>query len=271
MVRLSRREDSARTGRLSFVAFSCTHCPHQDPVAIDWAVEQVKKRKPDVVVHLGDGIDADAASRWNDESIHDLLDEYQSLDVILARFRKAAPKDATCVYLQGNHCANVMARNRLDPRVRELVNPHRHISEFKKWNTKAEYEYDRKRGCFRIGQVCFSHGYETSASGVRREAIYFLRGHQFGLYVHGHTHRATPGGPAIQLQATANTPLPYWRANAGTLRHLKPDYVRRQNTQLWTQALVVGSALPIKSPRSHRTWEAETIIFRNYDEWRESQ
>jgi len=255
---------------VSFLALSCTHCPHHDPVAIDWAVDRVREYKPDVIVHLGDGVEADAASRWDDESVHSLLDEYAALDIVLHRLRTASPH-ASCHFLRGNHDANVMAPNRLDPRIRELVNPNLHIKEFKHWNTRAEYEYDRKRGCFRIGQVCFSHGYETSASGVRREALYFLTGHQYGLYIHGHTHRSTPAGPPVQLQATANTLLPYWRANAGTLRMLKANFLKRQNTALHSQAVVVGSALPIKSPRAQQCWDAETVVFRGYDEWRAAQ
>ena len=257
--------------QVRFLAFSCTHCPLQDDEAVDWLVGRVAAWRPDVVVHLGDGIEADAASRWNDEAVHTLLDEYEVLDQLLARVRRAAPRSSRCVYLQGNHCANVMAKNRLDPRIRELVNPHRHIKEFAHWDTKAEYEYDRKRGCFRIGQVCFAHGFETSSSGIRREAIYFLGGHQFGCYIHGHTHRATPPGPPVQLEATASTPLPYWRANAGCLRNLKPDFVKRRNTQAWSQAVVVGKAEAVKSPRSHRCWDAETVVFRTYDEWRAAQ
>ena len=246
------------------MAFSCTHCPHQDQDAIDWLLQQIEDRKPSVVVHLGDLCEADAASRWSDEALHNLSDEYDTANVLLEDIRGAAG-DADLVFLEGNHDANITAKDRIDPRLRKLVNYRQNISELKHWNTNAKYEYDRKRGCYRIGQVCFSHGYDIGQASLRREVLYFLRGHQNGLYIHGHTHRAHE---VKQLQATANTPLPWWVANAGCMRDLKPDYVKRRNTDLWSQAIVVGAADPVKSPRVDCKWEAETIIFRTYDEWR---
>jgi predicted phosphodiesterase len=257
-----------RVDALTFLAFSCTHCPLQDDEAVAWVLGHIAKRKPDVVIHLGDGHEGDAASRWNDEALHDLMAEYEAHNRLLASIRKAAPNNSRLVFLQGNHDANILARDRLDPRVRELLDWRRHEPELEHWDTKAEYEYDRKRGCFRIGQVCFAHGYDVSDAGIRREALYFAR--EFGLYVHGHTHRPTPEGPPGQLCATTNTPLNWWRANPGCLRELKPDYVKRKNTQLWGQGIVVGSATPLKSPRARKCWEAETIIFRDYDKWRDA-
>jgi len=44
--------------------------------------------------------------------------------------------------------------------------------------------------------------------------------------------------------------------------------VKRRNTQMWSQAIVVGEAEMIKSPRSQRCWDADTVVFREYDQWR---
>jgi predicted phosphodiesterase len=220
----------------SFLAFSCTHCPHQDETAIAWLLGQIADRKPDVIVHLGDLVEGDAGSRWNDEAVHTLLDEYAVANELLKSVRKVAPKSTGLVILQGNHDANILAKGRIDPRVRQLLDMRKNIDELQHWNTKAEYEYDRKRGCFRLGQVCFCHGFDCSAAGIRR--------------------------------ATMTTPLPWWVANAGCLRDLKPDFVKRLNTQMWSQAVVVGESELIKSPRSQRCWDAETVVFREYDQWR---
>jgi predicted phosphodiesterase len=249
----------------TFLAFSCTHCPHQDDVAIAWLLGQIADRKPDVIIHLGDMCEGEAGSKWNDEAMHTLLDEYEVANEMLKSIRRVAPKSSSLVMLQGNHDANILAKGRIDPRVRQLLDMRKNIDELQHWNTKAEYEYDRRRGCFRLGQVCFSHGYDCSEAGIRREAIYFLQGHQFGMYVHGHTHRSHP---PKQLMATSTTPLPWWVANAGCMRDLKPDFVKRLNTQLWSQAIVVGESEMIKSPRSYKCWDAETVVFRGYDQWR---
>ena len=102
----------------TFLAFSCTHCPHQDEAATAWLLGQIADRKPDVIVHLGDLCEGDAGSRWNDEAMHTLLDEYAVANELLKSIRKAAPKSASLVMLQGNHDANILAKGRIDPRVR---------------------------------------------------------------------------------------------------------------------------------------------------------
>ena len=246
-----------------FIAFSCTHCPYQDEAAISWLLDEICSYKPSVIVHLGDGHEADAASRWDTDKYVELIDEYKVHNQLLADIRKAAPRRARLIFLEGNHDANILAKGRIDSRLHELIDYRQHEPELKHWRT-IPYIYDRRRGTYKLGQVVFSHGYECSVSGVKREALYMLEGSQYGLYVHGHTHRPEP---VQQIYANQTTPLTYWRANAGCLRDLKPLYMRRRNTSQWGHGLVRGEAMRLKSPRSSKCWDAETLIRTRYDNW----
>jgi predicted phosphodiesterase len=248
--------------RIKFAAFGCTHCPLQDDEAVAWAVEQVARHKPDVVVHLGDGHEADSASRWPTEYDWSLEDEFDAHNTLLAKFRKAAP-DAQRIMLPGNHDANLSACGRIDKRLRSLADFRKHEPEMAHWRMPASYVYCRKTGCWRLGEVVFAHGYECGQSSDRDHAIYFAN--EFGLYVGAHTHRPTPDGAPVQCRMTATRPLRYWYANVGCLRDLKPDYMARKRSELWGQAVVLGSVEVTKSPRRDRTWEAETRIFRMFD------
>ena len=249
--------------RKTWLAFSCTHCPYQDEEAIAWLLEQIAGYRPDVLVHLGDGHEAEAASRWNDEAMHKLLDEYESHNDLLARLRKAAPKRARLVFCEGNHDANIGAKDRLDKRIRELVDYRRHEPELRHWKI-IPYINDGNSGAYRLGQVTFTHGFGVSRSAVRADQLTFTR--EFGLFVHGHTHRPTSPGPAERL-LWGEYPINRWRVNPGCMRDLKPEYMRRRSTQRWGQGCIVGTAAPLKSPRARPEWTSETRVFRMYEKW----
>lgn len=249
--------------RKKWLAFSCPHCPHHDADAIHWLERQIHNARPDVLVHLGDGHEGDATSRFTDESIHNLLDEYQQHNALLGQLRKAAGNRCRLVFCEGNHDANIGAKDRLDPRIRELVDYRRHEPELRHWKV-IPYLNDANAGCYRIGQVSFTHGFEVSRAGIRRDQLTFTR--EFGLLIHGHTHRPTPDGPPERL-LWGDYPVNWWRANPGCMRDLKPDYMSRRNTQRWGQGCVVGTAAPLKSPRARPEWSCETRVYRSYDQW----
>ena len=172
-----------------FIAFSCTHCPVEDPEAINWLISRIEEYKPSLIVHLGDGLEADSASRFPAENDWDLKTEFDHFNGLLFNVRSAAPDDAACVFLEGNHDANLLEINRIDKRLRGLCDwrDTKNVPEMDNWLTPTKYRYDRRKGCYRIGQVVFSHGYEANASAGKFEAVHFCN--EFGLYIHGHTHR----------------------------------------------------------------------------------
>tara|TARA_R110002012_G_scaffold120651_1_gene270067 strand:+ start:20496 stop:21263 length:768 start_codon:yes stop_codon:yes gene_type:complete len=247
-----------------FLAFSCTHAPKEDPEAINWLLKKIEEHKPTTIVHLGDGLEADSASRFPSEADWDLKTEFDSFNNTLYQVRNAAP-DATCVFLEGNHDRNLLELNRIDKRLRGLCDwrDTKNVPEIENWLTPTEYRYDRRKGCYRIGQVCFSHGYEANASAGKHEAVYFCN--EFGLYVHGHLHRTQP---VTQVMMNPTRPLRYWYANPGTLAEMDRDYMSRKRKMMWGQGIIVGEAQKLQSPRLKRCWDAHLEVFRKWD-WQE--
>lgn len=246
-----------KNGRVSFAAFSCTHCPLQDQAAVDWALGILEAEQPDQVIHLGDLLEMDSASRWPSEYDFDFEDECIAADALLASIRKVTPK-STHVFLEGNHDANLMEWGRIDRRLRSALRLEKHIDDLKHWKQPCRYVYDRVDGVYRIGQVGFCHGYEAGQNADEFQSI--LMGSYHGLLVLGHTHRPTPG--IMRAKKTMAVPLPYWYANVGALRGLKPHYMTRKRSHNWGQAMVIGEASPVKSPRMSREWSARVETFR---------
>lgn len=256
------------------VAGSCIHAPDHDEEAIDWFIEQIEEFKPHVVIKLGDDLEADGASRWPSEASHTLIDEYAALDKIDARIIAASP-DAHHVRLMGNHCFNILDQGRVNPKLRELCDwriPQYSRSGVQvnenslKWKVVSTYDFCRRRGVFRLGQVTFGHGWLTGAKADLDHSI--LLGTPYGLFVGGHSHTPTH---VEQGRRVSKVPLPYWYANAGCLRGLDPEYMRRNNAFNWGHGCVVVEADircgPAKSPRMSRQWTAETRIKEMYADW----
>lgn len=245
------------------IAFSCVHVPHDDPAARKWLVQTIRDEKPDYVVCLGDLLEADAASRWPSEQAHRLTDEYQFADDFLAEIDDAKG-DAEGVFLEGNHDANIVDKHRIDPKLRALCDYRKHIPRLAAWTRGADYEYHRNRGAFRLGQVSFMHGYETSASGLRIQAVEM--GNPFGLCVWGHTHRPQD---VTQVMLTPQAPLPYWWMDVGCLCRMDTDYMKRKRQWAWGQGCAVinlnPSAGTAKSPRMSPHWDASLRVFRMYE------
>jgi predicted phosphodiesterase len=251
---------------VKWLAFSCPHCPLEDMDAIRWMLERIRHHAPDVIVHLGDGHEAAGASKHPNEDSFTLKEEYAAHNKLLEDVRTTAElagdKPVRCVFLPGNHDDNILAACRIDAKVRELCDFRLHEPELQNWEQPTEYVYNRKRGTFSLGQVTFAHGYECGQSSDEFQSI-LLSQYTHGLFVSGHTHRPVH---VTRAQKSKGVPLPYWYANAGCMRDLKPSYVARKRTHGWGQAVVVGEAQLINSPRVTRQWEAQTEIFRWSDE-----
>lgn len=246
--------------KVKFIAFSCTHAPLQDEKAINWLCEQITEIKPDFIIHLGDMLEADSASRWDNENDWFLKEEFNSANEMLKTIRSFGSKDTRCIFLPGNHDDNILSINRLDKKIRGLCDyreEHNMPELYNNWEQPCEYIYDTRRGAFHLGQVTFAHGYEANASADEYHS--YILGVPYGLYVGGHTHRPKP---VTQCWRTKTVPLPFWYSNAGCMRNLDPEWMKRRRTQQWGQAIVCGETALVKGARYSRCWDAETRIFR---------
>ena len=249
---------------VKFLAFSCPHCPIQDDEAVDWMCERIASWNPDLIVHLGDGHEADSASRWPTEYDWDLEHEFNSHNMLLGKVRKSAAEATKLVFLPGNHDDNLLSINRLHRKLRSLCDYRRHELELQYWDHRRfSYNNSRKDGIFRCGQVTFTHGFETSPAGIRKECISL--GRYQGAFIHGHTNRPNIGSP--QQIMWGQEPMPWWIANAGTLANLDMPYMKRRRKYLWGQGLVLGEIEPLRSLREEPRWWCRTEVFRLYNEW----
>ncbi len=250
---------------VSFLCFSCVHAPLHDPEAMAWLTEQIAKRKPDVLVHMGDGMEMAWASSHPSQEPLDALEEYEVHNNLLVEMRKASPKSRR-IFLPGNHEARLESP-KIDDRIKTAMHYRKHQREMMEhWEFPVKkYEYCRHKGVFRIGQVTFFHGVSSSASGLKKESTFLAR--EWGLYCHGHTHRPSNGIERVVAGSSWN--LNWWRACPGCMRHMNPDWMAKEDKSRWGQGLVAGRAQLLKSPRAKRCWEAELDVFRTYDEWRE--
>lgn len=233
------------------------HVPHHDPESLAWAIGLIEKWKPQHLIFGGDLLDANAASRWPNEYEHTLEDEYKWGNEILRSLRTAAPRSCKLVWIWGNHEDNIRAANRVPKDLRSLVEVGKHVKEYGNWK-HIPYTRHHVRGAYRIGQVSFIHGHETAEGRLDEQAIKMGNHEPFSLTVSGHTHRPTINIKQIMLRKLG---LPHWRADAGC--HMKWDsaaYMKRLDMTMWGHACVLVEAMPLKSPRKTREWQAEVQV-----------
>ncbi len=246
----------------TFAAFSCWHAPLVDKAAFNWSLRMIAERKPQVIVHLGDGLEADSASRWPSEATWTLEDEFESFNDHLRAVREVAG-DAELVFIEGNHDANLLAANRIDKRLRGMADYRNspYVPELQYWDTKTRYKYSRRYGVYRLGPVAFTHGFEHARNAG--EAQSFLLGDPYGLLVWGHTHR--PSAPRRIYKG--DIPLPYWETNVGCLRNIDDvGYMERKRRHAWGQAMLFGETAITKSVRMSKNWDAELLVYRMFEE-----
>jgi predicted phosphodiesterase len=251
---------------VKFLAFGCVHAPLQNDEHIEEIVKWNKDNKPHVVICLGDLFEATAASKWEKE--------YRVGDRILKQIREVNP-DGDYVFLEGNHDANITAKGRLPQDIREMLRydvPHitsngacvnKEITSY--WTKKANYLYQRDRGSYRLGAVCFAHGMEAGIASDEMQAIYYNQNWANSLFVSSHTHRPTEGKPK-QAMKTKGRGLPFWYLNTGCSCDMdKMDYMDRKNRSMWGNGFIHGRCELIKSPRLSKTWDAECVVTKWFE------
>lgn len=245
-----------RTRAIRWVALGDNHAPFGPDEAWDWACENIRKFKPNVVIHLGDWGDYLHAGLWKAEKEITQADEYTKIAKQANQLRRTVPRGTPLIRLIGNH------EDRLESHCMNIPKPFReslhwkgHTALAREWRLWKEVPYIKGReGCYRVGDVIFYHGWDTGASSEELEAIQMAianGGKPNTLCVRGHTHC-----PILPTQATRTRSilLPWWYMNAGHLGPIRPDYTRRVDTSRWAHAIAMGYA------GRDGGWSAETVI-----------
>ena len=246
-----------------FCAISCTHCPYQSERAIDNLLQQIKGRKLTHFIHLGDVVDAEAASVHNDDPVgHTLYDEFTVASDMLRRIREGLPKDCQLILLDGNHDDNIQRPDsrRIKYDLRDLCNPRKMdgiADEYNRWK-HVPYRHGI-RGCYQLGSVIFAHGYSASATSDDLEAVQLAMacgGHAHRLVVRGHTHRPVP---PTQCKRSARVKLPWHYANVGYMAFdERPAYTHRFDISHWGRACLIGETKLGRADRLGKdSWTAQ--------------
>ena len=233
----------------SFLAFSCVHLPFEDKAGVDWLIDQIATRQPQVIVNLGDTMDTQSLSKFSESKLIELAQEFDAANVFCQRINEAAPK-AKKVWMMGNHEERMFRES--VAHLSRLLDYRLHIKAARKW-THVPYCY-RPDHTFTIGQVTFAHGFGASQTACKREAHDL--GVENGLYVFGHLHQ--PWAPHRIAMGQLRTR--FWSANTGCFIKAGVGYMKTKNDSLWGQGIIVGEALTKRRADTKRNWEAELLL-----------
>tara|TARA_R110000824_G_scaffold242221_1_gene430890 strand:- start:510 stop:1280 length:771 start_codon:yes stop_codon:yes gene_type:complete len=246
-----------------FAAISCTHCPFQSERAISKLLQELKGRNLTHFLHLGDVINADSASQWNDDPTkHSLSDEFVIAANMLKRIREALSPDTKCILFDGNHDDNVQKSGRIQHDLRSLLDPRKIEGVSDEYNLWEKVPYVcGVRGTYQIGACIFAHGYSASVNSDEMEAIVLAQacgGWSHRLIVRGHTHRPVP---PTQCKRSARVVLPWHYANVGHMAFQeRAEYTKRYSIESWGRAMLVGSCKMGRADRLPKnSWQAQLI------------
>ena len=243
----------------TFLAFGCVHVPIHDTDGVAWLVEQVRERQPDVLVCLGDMLDAEAVSRHDKASPRRLIDEYEAADGLCAQLNEAAPK-AKKVWLAGNHEQRIQRPEHA--MLSDVLDYRKHLRATRRWK-HIDYVQDDDH-TFNLGQVTFMHGFAVGTASCKYESYDY--GVENGLTVYAHTHRPHP----VHRISLGTRKLRCHHVNTGTFISREAvkgpgGYMQAQRTKDWGQGIVVGAACTKRRMDPHYRWRAELIVNKMMD------
>ena len=162
-----------------------THPPFQDSYAVDLACQVIADFKPDVLVHLGDGIDFYAVSHFDrdPDRVLKLQDELDSAKAVNRDLVSASP-NAKKVYIEGNHeyrWARYLMRH---PEIANLK-----VLAIQELLGLESWEYNEEQYSVLSNRLKFIHGRRISKhSGFSAKYALESAFHQQSVLM-GHSHR----------------------------------------------------------------------------------
>lgn len=231
-----------------WVAWSCPHVPIYCRDTHERLLSRLEQIKPKHVILLGDLLEASPASRHYNEDAWTLSEEYDCAAEYLTSIMRVCGPDANYVWLHGNHDANIQSMGRIDKRVRDLVDWHKHKTLGPVSSCWKQVPYSHRQ-VYRLGPITFRHGAEHGVNADRDQAV--LYGVENGLTVSGHTHR---GFNVREAMLTSKVPLKKFFMNAGTHADWdRMDYMSRKSIAMWTHGLCHGdvNSVAVKQSRAY--------------------
>lgn len=234
----------------TFVAIGCTHRPVHDEDYCKWVIKQIRKIKPDILVHCGDLIDMKCLSRFISAGMASLIEEYESANKFIEKINKAIP-DARKVFIEGNHDSRVWRGEH--KAIAAVADYRKHIPAMKGWRNVPYI--NGPSGIYTFGQITCSHGFQASPASEKTEAFRF--GVSNGLYIRAHTHQ---GHSPKEIPLTPKVGTKYWIANTGCGIRSDEGYFKEWDTDRWNRGLITGWADTKQRDWGKPHWEAEFIL-----------
>lgn len=201
------------------------HSPYENQDVIQIACELAKDIKPEHLVYIGDGFDAEFLGRWTKSSveagIYRTLDEIQHFkDKVFEPLKKACGKNTDIYWCGGNH-----DMQRIADVIEELPGRKKQLDLQKMFPKVKMCEYNEY---IKIGKLNFTHGTYTNSHHTKKTAV------NYGENVmYGHVHD-------VQMY-TKYTPLdkqPIMTMSIGAACDLNPRYMKNRPSN-WINALGV--------------------------------
>lgn len=203
------------------MVMSDLHAPYQDDKALKVCEQFRKDFKPDIVIALGDWLDATSVSSFASDTTPDtdMLHEFEVCNELLDIFQPT-------YFLEGNHEHRLRRAGAVRQDHRRLFCP-KHWLKIKerkiKWIPYSHFERD----VLTLGKLNFIHGFACSQYASMKEAL------RFGSVVHGHTHR-------IQMLSPPHATYKWTAFNIGCLCKLEQDYVETRQPHGWAHGFGWG-------------------------------
>ncbi len=224
---------------LKALLYGDSHFPFADPRALAVVLAIMEAEKPDVVVHVGDGMDCYGLSRFNKNParIHSLQDEIDAYRVHLEQVAQTVP-DAERVVLAGNHDDRLERLLWSLPRDVQQITRLRNVHEALQWPSLLDLDTigwtwlstrEQTRTAI-LPKFIVKHGERVSidsAMSARRE----MKTHTYSG-ASGHTHRK---GTYFQGKGGVDRGNYVW-LELGCTCDLYPEYAPNAN---WQQGCVV--------------------------------
>ncbi len=178
----------------TYAVIGCTHGRLLNEPAFAAALKRIEDLKPNMRIHLGDGLNAGAFYSKKPEP-EDMELDVRSFESVIERFRPH-------FYLNGNHCdrywRGVYSADSVKAyAAKQIVEEVSRILKRNRVSHHREYRIDKPG--VRLGNVWFMHGFMYGAQALQQHAA------TFGNTVFAHLHTASLFSAKTFDRATAMT------------------------------------------------------------------
>lgn len=209
------------------------HYPHHDKKCIDIITQVAQSLKPDYLVYLGDGINADGISKYTHKKMEKgIIEASKEIEGFVSEIHtQLSPHIKEQIfYTGGNHCFQRIEDllNKLEEKDEEpeVIKFYEDLLSFKK--RMPEVKFCKWNEAIKIGKLYFTHGTYHNDAHAKKHALAFG-----ASVVYGHLHSVTAYTATSRSSGQSNR-----ATSLGCLCNLNPTYLKNRPTG-WSQGFGV--------------------------------